>query len=148
MRGRRSSDDLEYDPEIERTARANWKVFWLSKSVPPSAREPIPSPTFTEAETISSPKSSTMGEPQERPKLGDYGLANPGGHLTHTFQPANLVAFDIKTSIQNGLKERQFDGTDAISPYEHLSHSCIHHTQIFHRTLFSLLSIFQTTLYN
>jgi len=39
MRGKQSSDDLEYDPEIERTARANQKVVWLSKSVPPSARE-------------------------------------------------------------------------------------------------------------
>jgi hypothetical protein len=122
MRGRRSSDDLEYDPEIERTARANQKVVRLSKSVPPSAREQIPSPTIPEAETNSSHESSIMGEPVPRPKLGDYGLANHQGRLTHTFQPANPVAFDIKTSVQNGLKERQFDGTEAMSPHEHLSH--------------------------
>ena len=57
-----------------------------------------------------------------RPKLGDYGLANHRGRLTHTFQPANPVAFDIKTSVQNGLKDRQYDGTEATSPHEHLSH--------------------------
>jgi len=57
-----------------------------------------------------------MGEPEPRPKLGDYGLANPLGRLTHTFRPSKPVAFDIKTSVQNGLKERQFDGTDALSP--------------------------------
>jgi hypothetical protein len=73
-------------------------------------------------ETITSPKSITMGEPQPRPKLGDYGLANHRGHLTHTFQPANPVVFDIKTSVQNRLKERQFDGTDVVSPHEHLNH--------------------------
>jgi len=61
-------------------------------------------------------------DPQPRPKLGDYGLANHHGRLTHTFQPANPVAFYIKTFVQNGLKDRQFDGTVAISPHEHLSH--------------------------
>jgi environmental stress-induced protein Ves len=54
--------------------------------------------------------------------LGDYGLATHHGRLTHTFQPANPVAFDIKTSVQNRLKEKQFDGTDIMSPHEHLSH--------------------------
>jgi len=123
MRGRQSSDDLQYDPEIERTARANRKAVWLSESVPPGSREQIPSPTLTESETIFSPKASTMGEPLlERPKLGDYGLANHRGRLPLTFQPANPVAFDIKISVQNGLKDRQFDGTDAMSPHEHLSH--------------------------
>jgi len=38
--------------------------------------------------------------------LGDYGLATHRGLLTHIFQPANPVAFDIKTSVQNGLQEK------------------------------------------
>ena len=124
MRGRRSSDDLQYDPEIERTARGNRKAVRLSKSVPPCAREQLPSPTLTEAETIFSPKASTVGDvdPPPRPKLGDYGLATNHGHLTHVFRPANPVAFDTKASVQNGLKERQVDGTETIIPHEHLSH--------------------------
>jgi len=124
MRGRQSSGDLHYDPEIERTARANRKAVRLSKSVPPSARVQIPVPTFTESETNLSPTSRTMGDadPAPRPKLGDYGLATNRGRLTHVFRPANPVAFDIKASAQNGLKERQFDGTETISPHEHLSH--------------------------
>jgi hypothetical protein len=90
MRGKQSSDDLEYDPEIERTASALRKAVRLQRlfqSVPPRAREPIPEPTHTESETISSPKSTTMGEPEQevRPKLGDYGLATHRGQLTHTF---------------------------------------------------------------
>jgi len=48
-----------------------------------------------------------MGEPATRPKLGDYGLANHRGRLTHTFQPANHVAFDIKTTVLNGLRDKQ-----------------------------------------
>ena len=124
MRGRQNSDDLQYDPEIERTARANRKAVWLSKSVPPSARVQIPVLTFTEAETVPSPKTSTMGDadPPPRPKLGDYGLATNRCCLTHVFRPANPFAFHIKASVQNGLKERQFDGRETISPHEHLRH--------------------------
>jgi hypothetical protein len=95
MRGKQSADDLEYDPKIERTARALRKAVRLqrlSHSIPPGVREPIPA----ESETISSLISTTMGEPvPPRPKLGDYGLATHCGQLTHTFQPANPVAFDI-----------------------------------------------------
>jgi len=60
-------------------------------------------------------------DPPPRPKLGDYSLANNRGCLTHVFQSTNHVAFDIKTSVQNGLKDRQFDGTDSMSPHEHMS---------------------------
>jgi len=122
MRGRRSSDDLQYDPKIERTARANQKAVRLSTSVPPSAQEQIP--VITEAEIPPSPKTSLMGDadPPPRPRLGDYGLANNCGRLIHTFQPANLVAFDIKTTVLNGLRDKQFDGAEGRSPHEHLSH--------------------------
>jgi len=96
MRGRTSKDDLQFDPEIERTVRAIRKAVRLSKSVPPSAREQISSPAPSESERSNSPESSIMAELPERPKLGDYGLANQRGHLTHTFRPANPAAFDIK----------------------------------------------------
>ncbi|KEH16930.1 hypothetical protein MTR_0065s0130 [Medicago truncatula] len=101
--GRRIGNDLEYDPEIERTARANRKVvrlLRLSQSVPSNACTQIPVPTLTEAETTTSPKSITMGDVDPhppRPKLGDYGLANHRGHLTHTFQPlirSTLFSFE------------------------------------------------------
>jgi len=62
-----------------------------------------------------------MGEPPARPKLGDYGLANHCGHLTHTFRPANSAAFDIKSTVLNGLRDKQFDGTESMSLHEHLS---------------------------
>jgi len=62
-----------------------------------------------------------MGDPAPRPKLGDYGLATHRGQLTHTFRHANPVAFDIKSTVRNGLRDKQFDGTEAMSPHEHLS---------------------------
>jgi len=121
MRGGRSKDDLQFDPEIERTARSKRKAVRLSKLVPPSAREQIPSPAPSEIEKSTSPKSSIMRERPARPKLGDYGLANQRGHLTHTFRPANPAAFDIKITVLNGLRDKQFDGTENMSSHEHLS---------------------------
>jgi len=121
MRGRRSSDDLQYDPGIERIARANQKVVRLSKSIPPSVREQLSSPALTETETSTSPEATIMGDPAPRPKLGDYGFATHRGQLTHTFQPTNPVAFDIKTTTLNGLRDKQYDGTENMSLHEHLS---------------------------
>jgi len=106
MKGRWSKDDLQFDPEIERTARANRKVVRLSKLVPPSAQELIPSPAPSETEKSTSPESSIMGESPTRPKFGGYGLANHRGHLTHTFRPANPAAFDIKSTMLNGLRDK------------------------------------------
>jgi len=121
MRGRQSKDDLQFDPEIEKTARANRKAVRLSKLVPPEQREQIPSPAPLETEKSISHEPSIMGDPAPRPKLGDYDLATHRGQLTHTFRPANPAAFDMKSTVLNGLREKQFDGTEAMSPHEHLS---------------------------
>jgi hypothetical protein len=86
MRGKVSSDDLEFNPEIERTARALRKAVRLqrlSQSVPPGIREQIPEQISLESETTASPKSAIMeGVVPPRPKLGDYGLATHRGQLT------------------------------------------------------------------
>jgi len=62
-----------------------------------------------------------MGDALPRPKLGDYGLATHRVQLTHTFRSANPVAFDIKSTVLSGLRDKQFDGTEAMNPHEHLS---------------------------
>jgi len=121
MQGRRGSGELLFDPEIEKTAKANRKAVRLSRSVPPTPRPRYTSPTPSELESIPSPKSDIMGDndpppPPPRPMMGDYGLDANRGHLTHVFQPANPVAFDIKSSVQQNLRENQFDGCDDKSP--------------------------------
>jgi len=60
-----------------------------------------------------------MGDQVQRPKLGDYRLANHRGHLTHTFRLANPAAFDIKSTVLNGLRDKQYDGTENMSLHEH-----------------------------
>jgi len=55
-------------------------------------------------EKFNSLESSIMAEAPARPMFGDYGLANHRGHLTHTFRLANPAAFDIKSTVLNGLR--------------------------------------------
>jgi len=121
MRGKTRSEDLQHDPEIEKTAKANRKAVRLARLAESTSRHSSPVITLP---AVSEP--ITMGEqpppPPARPMMGDYGLDANRGHLTHVFQPANPKAFDIKSSVQQNLKENQFDGRDDKSPHEHLSH--------------------------
>lgn len=128
MRGRKPRGELLYDPEIEKTAKANRRAVRLARSAEPSPRTQHTSPTPFEPEFIPIPApppvTVTMGEnppPPPRPMMGDYGLATNRGRLTHVFQPANPVAFDIKNSVLQGLREDQYDGRDNMSPHEHIS---------------------------
>jgi len=124
MRGRVQPQDLLHDPEIEKIARANRRAVRLARSaegIPRNSSPIITHPIETETET----KPIAMGDqppPPPRPMMGDYGLDANRWHLTYVFQPANLVAFDVKSSVQQNLKENQYDGRDDRSPHEHLSH--------------------------
>ena len=62
-----------------------------------------------------------MGDVPSRRTLGDYGIGTHQCLITHGFQPANPVAFNIKNSILVGLRETQYDGGSLQDSYEHLS---------------------------
>jgi hypothetical protein len=120
MRGRVRPEDLFYNLEIEKTTRANRRAVRLARSAEGTSQD---SSSMDIQPT--EPEFIIMGEPppqQQRPMMGDYGLDANHGHLTHVFQPANLVAFDIKSSVQQNLNENPYDGSDDRSPHEHLSH--------------------------
>jgi len=108
---------MQHDPEIEKTAKANRKAVWLARLAEATSRHSSPIINHpTKIEPIA------MGEqPPPRPLMGDYGLTTYHGCLTHIFQPANPVAFDIKTSVQQGLSNNQYEGREAQCPHEHLS---------------------------
>jgi hypothetical protein len=61
-----------------------------------------------------------MGDNPSRRTLGDYGIGTHRCLITHGFQPANPVAFNIKNSVLAGLRENQYGGS-LQDPYEHLS---------------------------
>jgi len=119
MRGKTRPEDLQHDHEIEKAAKANRKAVRFARLAEGTSRRSSPITTHpAETELI------TMGEqppPPPRPLMGDYGLTTYRGRLTHIFQPANPVAFDIKTSVQQGLNNNQYEGREAQCPHEHLS---------------------------
>ena len=109
-----------YDPEIEKITKANRKAAQLARSAEPSFRTPHTNPTLFEPKTITTPVIK-MGDvdPPPRPLMGDYGMAANHGHHTHVFEPTNPIAFEIKTSVHNGLKENQYERRDIMIPHEH-----------------------------
>jgi hypothetical protein len=127
MRGK-AQEELQYDPEIEKTAKKNRKAARL-------ARETARLATITQEEgegEVSSPltsddETSTMGDnppppPPPRRTLGDYGQRNNAENPNLGFQPANPVSFDIKNTVLNALKENQFTGSETQCPNIHLAH--------------------------
>ena len=97
MRGTVDPKDLLFNPEIEKTARANRKEAKLRKQ-----REQT-SPT--EESSVQPAVTEIMGEnpPPPRRTLGDFGRRNQGVQA-YTFQPVGAVAFEIKSSILKALK--------------------------------------------
>ncbi|CAJ2646353.1 unnamed protein product [Trifolium pratense] len=59
--------------------------------------------------------------PPPRRTLGDYGRGANGDQDFRGFQPANPVAFDIRSSVIKALKENKFSGADSECPNLHLS---------------------------
>ncbi|MCI57272.1 hypothetical protein A2U01_0078523, partial [Trifolium medium] len=57
--------------------------------------------------------------PPPKRTLGDYGRGANGGQELRGFQPANSVAFDIKSSGLKALKENKFFGADVECPNFH-----------------------------
>ncbi|PNY05190.1 hypothetical protein L195_g001633 [Trifolium pratense] len=120
------SSSWPFDPEIEKTARANRKRVRLAKEAARVAEleqrgreEEISEEEIEEmAENIQNPPPP----PQPRRTLGDYGQRNNGEVTNLGFQPVNPVAFDIKNTVLSALKEDQYSGSESQCPNLHLSH--------------------------
>jgi hypothetical protein len=128
MRGK-ASEALLFDPEIEKTAKANRKATKLAKEVASQAyleretsEEEISSSShFSEEEPIEMEGHQEANPPvQPRRTLGDYGQPNDVGVANLGFQPANPIAFDIKNTVLSALKEDQYSGAESQCPNLHL----------------------------
>ncbi|GAU44556.1 hypothetical protein TSUD_400200 [Trifolium subterraneum] len=124
---RTSSSGFLFDPEIEKTARANRKAVRQAKeaarllaSVGQDYQE-IQSNTDQESIEMAG-EENYIPVPPPRRTLGDYGQRNNGGIANLGFQPVNPVTFDIKNTVINALKEDQYSGAESQCPNLHLSH--------------------------
>ncbi|PNX57313.1 hypothetical protein L195_g050337, partial [Trifolium pratense] len=123
MQGRKVVRELLFDPEIEKTAKANRKAARLARE---AARLASVAPNISEEE-ISSPdvpddEANIMAADPPPPlrTLGDYGQRNNGELANLGFQPRNPVSFEIKNSVLSALKEDQYSGAESQCPNIHL----------------------------
>ncbi|MCI36462.1 hypothetical protein A2U01_0057685, partial [Trifolium medium] len=97
-----SSGSLQFDPEIERTARANRKAVRLARETARlAALEQLISEEETSEEELHEMADNVHNPPPPPPPrrtLGDYGQRNDGEVANQGFQPANPVTFDIKNT--------------------------------------------------
>jgi hypothetical protein len=127
MRGQ-GSQDLQFDPEIEKTAKANRKAAREARVAAHLAGLAQGTSEIAHSSSSSFDEESVEEEieiPIEeevvmaiRPRrtLGDYGQRANGTVANLGFQPANPVAFDMKNSVLSALKENQYAGLEAQFP--------------------------------
>ncbi|MCI15177.1 hypothetical protein A2U01_0036313, partial [Trifolium medium] len=84
MRGKQSGS-LQFDPEIEKTAKANHKAAREARQAArlaileqPPQEEDTSSPYISEDEPIETAEQDPTPPPPPRRTLGDYGLRNNG----------------------------------------------------------------------
>ncbi|GAU40179.1 hypothetical protein TSUD_374870 [Trifolium subterraneum] len=132
MQGK-SSSGLLFDPEIEKTARANRKAVRQTRE---AERLASLVKDFEEIEPKTEEQQFVMAEEQANPPvpppvrrtLGDYGQRNNGGvanlgfQLLETISKVNPVTFYIKNTVINAFKEDQYSGSESQCPNLHLSH--------------------------
>ncbi|KAK2436917.1 hypothetical protein QL285_021877 [Trifolium repens] len=122
MRGKSVVRELFFDPEIEKTAKANRKAARLARL---AEKELTESSTRATSDTSSQSEERDMAEEQPPPPpprrtMGDYCRRTDAGQISMGFQPANPVTFDIKNTVLSGLRENQFDGSAIRDPWAHL----------------------------
>ncbi|GAU10391.1 hypothetical protein TSUD_422810, partial [Trifolium subterraneum] len=118
MQGRRVARQLLFDPEIEKTAKANRKAARLARLAAQDLAELATQNSSDE--TSSSEEEGEMAEDPPRRTMGDYCRRTDTGQISMGFQPANPVTFDIKNTVLSGLRDNQFDGSAIRDPWAHL----------------------------
>ncbi|PNX62522.1 hypothetical protein L195_g061186, partial [Trifolium pratense] len=105
--------ELQFDPEIEKTARANRKAAreaQASKGKAPSTAAPDGEEESSAAMDVEQdpPLIVPPLPPPQRRTLGDYGRRDNDALANQGFQPANPVSFDIKNTVLSALKENPY----------------------------------------
>ncbi|GAU51203.1 hypothetical protein TSUD_139230 [Trifolium subterraneum] len=125
MQGRKKVvRELIFDPEIEKTAKANQKAVRLAHQATllTSGTEEILEEEVPSSNTSNDETENMAGvDPPPRRTLGDYGQATGGHNPNLGFQPVNPVSFDIKNTVLSALKENQFSGSESECPNIHLA---------------------------
>ncbi|CAJ2672314.1 unnamed protein product [Trifolium pratense] len=119
---RTGPQELQFDPEIEKTARAIRKA---TREAQASRGRVLlggtPDCQGQNSVTMEEEQVPPVPQPPRR-TLGDYGRRDNDALANQGFQPANPVSFDIKNTVLSALKENPYSGSEAQCPNLHLSH--------------------------
>ncbi|CAJ2637020.1 unnamed protein product [Trifolium pratense] len=119
---RTGPQQLQFDPEIEKTARAIRKATREAQALRGTALlRDTPDCQGRTAATMEEEQVPPVPQPPRR-TLGDYGRRDNDALANQGFQPANPVSFDIKNTVLSALKENPYSGSEAQCPNLHLSH--------------------------
>ncbi|CAJ2632603.1 unnamed protein product [Trifolium pratense] len=119
---RTGPQELQFDPEIEKTARAIRKATREAQaSRGTTLLRDTPDCQGRTAATMEEEQVPPVPQPPRR-TLGDYGRRDNDALANQGFQPANPVSFDIKNTVLSALKENPYSGSEAQCPNLHLSH--------------------------
>ncbi|KAK4282063.1 hypothetical protein QN277_013483 [Acacia crassicarpa] len=114
MRGTTDRDSLQFDPEIEKTARRNWKLAKQRKG------KVVSSSTGTEL-VIMAEDGADPPRPSPKRTMGDYMTLNPARTAASIVNPAvNANNFEIKPSLINLVQQSSFSGSDLEDPNQHI----------------------------
>ncbi|CAJ2640369.1 unnamed protein product [Trifolium pratense] len=119
---RTGPQELQFDPEIEKTARAIRKATREAQASRGTVLlRDTPDCQGRTAATMEDEQVPPVPQPPRR-TLGDYGRRDNDALANQGFQPANPVSFDIKNTVLSALKENPYSGSEAQCPNLHLSH--------------------------
>jgi len=120
LRGQVPQDQLEFDEEIEKTARRNsGRRRREQQSL--EREQHIPN---SNSSTIESREEIIMADPENNPPrriLGDYAMQQGPRHFSSIAIPNTTKSVEMKPAFLSLISSHQFTGMDHENPYTHLS---------------------------
>ncbi|XP_068475201.1 uncharacterized protein [Phaseolus vulgaris] len=119
LRGQVPEDQLEFDPEIEKTARRNQSKKREEKKKQGQAKGESSNTLNSHNQTEFQMAENRQNPP--RRTLGDYAMQQGPRHFSSIVIPPATKSLEMKPAFLSLISTHQFTGMDHEDPYTHLS---------------------------
>ncbi|KAF1866279.1 hypothetical protein Lal_00024283 [Lupinus albus] len=123
LRGKATEDQLQFNPEIEKSAKSNRKKAKAKKkqgAQSSSQQTTIPDTQSVKMDDTNTPPGNTERTNPPRRTLGDYAMYQGPRHYSNIVIPHTARTVEIKPTFLNLISAHQFSGKDYEYPYAHL----------------------------
>ncbi|XP_019416042.1 PREDICTED: uncharacterized protein LOC109327378 [Lupinus angustifolius] len=125
LRGKATDKQLEYNPEIEKSAKSNRKKAKAKKKNQGITEAQCSSEQSEDSEPKSNQMENNAAGNNQRPNpprrtLGDYAMYQGPRHFSSIVIPQTDRTVEIKPAYLNLVSAHQFTGKDYEDPYAHL----------------------------